>query len=120
MINLRYIPVFILLFLAGCAVRGAETPAQRLYAAQAEFNTYLHVAASYVQQPECSAAVQVACAEPRIKEHIKSLAREAKSLLDAARSALAGSRESPAIEAASAAVRSLVTYLVQREIVHGA
>ena len=78
----RLVLCFAVAVLAACA--GAQTPAQRLFAAQANLNAALAVAATYVEQPPCDEKLRRQCADPAVKIRIQDLASEARDALAAA------------------------------------
>ena len=108
------------LALAACATSIAETPAQRLYAAQGEFNAYGRVVLAYVRLPECVPEAITACSRPAIKARLKEMTRIAKSALDAGQVALAtpGARSGAGarVAMAVAAVVDIARYIATKEI----
>tara|TARA_R110000868_G_scaffold29889_27_gene111177 strand:+ start:9645 stop:10169 length:525 start_codon:yes stop_codon:yes gene_type:complete len=106
------------LSIAACTVRDAETPGQRLYAVQAQFNTVLQAAGAYVALPDCRPAVAAACADPDVKERIKGLVNTAANAIAAARPALTTSAGGSSVAVAAGLVRQLITYLVTKEILN--
>jgi hypothetical protein len=102
--------------LSACAARDAETPAQKLFAVQSEFNAVLQPVKSYVTQPECGPAVVVGCADTAVKSTIKRLVAEAGTAIGAARKALSSGAGGAGVADAAALVRRLVVYLVQKEV----
>ncbi len=60
------------LVLSGCAVAEAETPAQRVYAAQATYNGLLSVALKYESLPRCPAGeIKPTCSAPKVVAEIR-------------------------------------------------
>lgn len=102
--------------LTACVSRDAETPAQRLYAVQGEFNIVQQAVLSYVRLPDCAASPVGACSRRPVRERLVTLTRESLGAIRAARTALAAGSAVPEIAAASAALRSLTFYVAEEEI----
>lgn len=117
--NLGYIAVGLaVLLVAACtSTQVAETPAQRLFALQGEYNIALRSAAVYTNQPACSAVRTVACHDPAIKAKIIDSAHKAKSALKTARAALKTAQGGSKVAVAAVAVQSLTSYLLAKGIV---
>ncbi|WP_316978034.1 hypothetical protein [Shumkonia mesophila] len=99
------------LLLGACASMQAETPAQRVFAAQADFNAPLAVAVAYESQPRClEGQSQLAgCSDPAVVDILRSAYRDAAAALAAAQTAvrtpgIAESKVALAVAAARAAV----------------
>ncbi len=110
------IVVLAALTLTSCASLDAETPAQKLFAAQSEFNLYQRIVIVYLSQPECSGAVVVGCAKPEVKATLKSMAVRIKSSLALAKTSLETVRAMGSVAAAASLVRELAVYLTRKEI----
>ena len=108
--------VFAALVLASCATLDAETPAQRLFAAQAEFNIQSRVVIVYLSRPECGGAVTIVCAKPDVKAALKSMATRVKAALELAKTSLETARASGSVAAAAGLIRELAVYLARKEI----
>ncbi len=112
------------LVLAGCAMRQAETPAQQLFAAEAEFNIHQRGALAYVSQPECVVGVVVIrCADRGVKARIKTLIRQSTAALETAKATLRTSPGAPAlanqIAIVAGLVRQFAAYLINKELTRG-
>ena len=93
--------------LASCALPRAETPAQRLFALQADYVTVLTVAAEYESLPRCSAAPPP-CSTGAIVEKIRGADDIAFAAISVAKKALGeGDAVERSLAAASAAVAAL-------------
>ena len=101
---------------ASCASLDAETPAQWLFAAQAEFNIHQRVAIAYLSQPECGTAAVLGCARPDVKATLKSMAVRVRTSLAAARAALGTAQAHGTVTAAAGLVRDFAAYLARKEI----
>lgn len=99
-----------LLMLAGCASWQAETPAQRAYAAQSDYNAALAVALIYESLPRCPEGVTsllAACSEAPVVEEIRKADNDAFNALERAKGiALSPSKDGfdLALQAANAAI----------------
>lgn len=114
---MRVVLITALLFLAACtATKTAETPAQRLFALQGEFNIALRTATAYTSKPACSATVPVGCHEPEVKARIVSAAERADNALKTAKSALDTAAAEGRVAAAGQAIRALVSYMVAKGV----
>ena len=109
--------------LAGCTLLSGttvETPAQAVYLAQAELNMLLKVVVVYVEQPECTNVIVVACAEPIVKARLKVLAAEAGTAVNLAKRALAQGAliGDDRFTSAATSVRALITFVIARQLVN--
>lgn len=107
----RILPVFLAVLLTACASLVAETPAQRVYAAQADFNAPLAAAVAYESQPRCLAGQSrlAACSDPAVVAILRQAYRDAAAALKAAQDmvrtpGVTESKTAAAIAAARAAV----------------
>lgn len=114
---MRIVLVTALLFLAACtATKTAETPAQRLFALQGEFNIALKAATGYTSKPPCSSTLLIGCHKPDVKVEIISAAEKANGALKTAKAALATAQAEGRVALAGKATRALVTYMVAKGI----
>ena len=114
---MRIVLVTALLFLAACtATKTAETPAQKLFALQGEFNIALRAATAYTSKPACSATVLVGCHKPEVKAKIVSSAERANSALKTAKSALQTAAAEGRVAAARQALSALVAYMAAKGV----
>ncbi len=104
------------LTLASCASLDAETPAQKLLAAQSELNIYQRIEIVYLSQPEFGGAVVIGCARPDVTATLKSMAVRIKTALAVAKASLETARASGSVAMAAGLVRELVAYLARKEI----
>lgn len=72
------------LALAACASLQAQTPAQRVYAAQSDYNALLVVAVAYESQPRCLAEVKLNCSDVKAVTEIRKADNAAHAALRAA------------------------------------
>lgn len=106
--------------LAGCASRAAETPAQRVFAIQTEYNGALAVALAYESQPRCSETQPQPCSDPAAVNEIRKADNDAWAALLAAQEYVrAGGHEGGALAAALAAARSALGVLTAVLANHG-
>lgn len=98
--------------LAACATPAADTPAQRVYALQADLNAALASVNAYVHSPD-------AAARPEVKQSLKSLAATAGAAALTAQDAVRRG-DHPAVPAALGAARQaleeLSRYLIAQRI----
>lgn len=114
---MRIVLVTALLLVAACtATKTAETPAQRLFALQGEFNIALRAATGYTAKPPCSATLLIGCHKPDVKAEIVAAAEKADSALKTAKSALATAEAEGRVALASKATRALVSYMIAKGI----
>lgn len=102
--------------LAACATPAADTPAQRVYALQADLNAGLAVVNAYVHSPD-------AAARPQVKQSLKSLAATAVAAVLSAQAAVRDGNDAvvpAAVAAASRAVSELGAYLTAHRIAEAA
>lgn len=66
----------------------AKTPAQRIFAAQADYNGVLAAAVAYESQPRCSEAVVVACSNTEVVNVIRTADTAAYNALRAAQNVI--------------------------------
>lgn len=107
------------LVLAACASTVARTPAQRVFALQADYTVALSAAVTYESLPRCAPAVPAPCSAPavvaeirRADAHAFDALREAQLLVRSG--ALDGDAVELAITTGAAAIRVL-TRALQRE-----
>ncbi len=77
------------LLLGACASMEAETPAQRLFAAQSEFNIHQRIVIVYLSQPECAGPIFIGCARPDVKATLKIMVVRVRTALATAKATLA-------------------------------
>ena len=112
-------PAAVLLILAGCGVHGAETPAQRLYALQADFNLMQRAVLAYTERPDCTPpGIVVACARPPVRDRLRQAAAEALTALRTARTSLGrgDGAAGAALPLAAAALRRLAAEMAAGEV----
>lgn len=105
----------IAMLVAACASFEAETPAQRVFAAQADFNGPLAIVVAYESQPRCLEGQNAldGCSDLAVVAALRSAYLDAKAALSAAQTAvrtpgIAESRVNLAVAAARAAVEAFV------------
>ena len=76
------------LALSACASRVAETPAQRVFALQSEYNAALEIALAYESLPRCTFDEQAACSEVAVVETIRDADTFAFTAIEAAQNAV--------------------------------
>jgi hypothetical protein len=103
------------LLAAACASRIAETPAQRVFAAQADFNGALAVAVAYESQPRCLEGQSrvSACSDPAVVTVIRLAYLDAAAALGAAQTAVRtpGAGESNVAMAVAAARAAIDVFI---------
>lgn len=113
---MKYLIVTLALVLSACTSIEAETPQQRLYAVQGEFNIALKAAAAYTSQPACTAAVVIGCHKPGVKAGILAGAEEAKGAIDAAKAGVSAVGGGSKVALAGQATKSLINYMISKGI----
>lgn len=73
--------ILLVLAITACASLEAETPAQRVFAAQADYNGLLALAVAYESQPRCGAEATLACSSVKIVDRIRKADNEAHATL---------------------------------------
>ena len=114
----KSLAIIMVVFVAACA--GAKSPAQRMFVAQSNLNSALHVAVVYARQPVCTPIIVHQCADRVVKAQIKKYAESAGravALAKTGRGTVTEGETSARIVAATAAVTQLVTYLAQKGII---
>jgi len=106
---------FLLLLLVGCASMVAETPTQRVFAVQADFNAPLAVAVAYESQPRCKEGQGSldGCSETKVVDILRSAAKDVDNALKSAQTVVrtpgvAESKINLAIAIAKAAVDDFI------------
>lgn len=113
----RYIACFLTVLVVGCtSINTAESPAQRLYALQGEFNIALQAATTYLAQPPCSDTVVTGCHDPEVKARIQKAATEAYNALEVAKATIGTGQGAGYVALAGAAVGALVQYLTAKGV----
>jgi hypothetical protein len=97
-----------LLMLAACASQVAETPAQRVYALQADYNAALAAAVAYESQPRCEEGEWSGCSDPEAVAQIRRADDHAHDALQAAQSTVRGAAGGDGVETALIAAREAV------------
>lgn len=102
-----------LLMLGACASPVAETPAQRVYALQADYNAALAAAVAYESQPRCEQGETSldACSEADVVAALRRADNHAFDALQAAQAAVRESAGAGAVETALIAAREGVAAL---------
>ena len=82
----KAVVILFAVFLASCASLIAESPAQRVYAAQADFNGLLTAAVAYESQPRCTEGQSQldGCSDPDAVEALRLGYRDVQAALQAA------------------------------------
>lgn len=112
----HFLAVFLVLTVAGCASGEAETPAQKLYAIQGEFNIAGQAALAYTSLPECTPQVVVRCYDPEVKDRIVSLARRTRDAIAKGWTVIDTPAAGGYVAIAGAALSELAAYLASKEI----
>lgn len=83
---LALLVVPLLLLAPGCntAENVAKTPAQRVFAVQADYNAALNLALAYESLPRCSAAITSGCSQPAVVTELRRADNVAYSAIKAA------------------------------------
>lgn len=76
--------MFAVALLSGCASQEAQTPAQRVYALQADYNAVLAVAVTYESQKRCTTTVIAACSSVTVVNELRRGDDAARAALKAA------------------------------------
>ncbi len=111
---MRYAFLGILLFVAACASQIAETPAQRVFALQADFNAILSTAVVYTTLERCAADEIQPCSNQEVVDQIRRAAQHARDALRAAQNTVRANEAEGiglALTAAREAVAALSTIL---------
>lgn len=101
--------VVLVFILVGCASRQAETPAQRVFALQADYNAMLAVAVAYESQPRCGPVVAPPCSKAAVVDQLRRADDHAFDALQSAQRVIRSNdaRESPLQVAMAAAVEAV-------------
>lgn len=62
----HFMAIAALAFLVGCASTVGDSPAQRAFGVQSDYDGLLKVAVAYESQPRCTATVTKACSSPSV------------------------------------------------------
>lgn len=109
--------------LGACASIEAKTPAQRIYALQADYNALLAVAVAYESRPRCAGPPRLDCSDPGAVAEIRKADTDAHAVLRAAQAVARTPGASPSnliFASAHAAIDALRKILVNRGILIGA
>lgn len=110
------ISILLALVLTACASVEAQTPQQRLFAAQGEFNIALRTALVYTSQPPCSGTVLIGCHKPEVKAGIVESSKKAHDALKTAKAALATAQAADRVTAAAHLTRAMLNYMVAKGV----
>lgn len=80
----RLLAIALVAILAACASTVAQTPQQRVFALQTEYNGVLTAAVAYESQPRCTAVVTTKCSSTSIVAIIRKADIDAYAALKAA------------------------------------
>jgi hypothetical protein len=110
------IAAVLLLIVSSCASFEAETPGQKIYAIQGEFNTYMVAALKYTTLPTCLGSTVVGCYDPKVKDSIVRLARDTRGAIATARMYLDAPTAGSYVALAGTALNKLAVYMASKEI----
>lgn len=107
------------LFLTGCASREAETPTQRVFALQADYNALLALAVAYESQPRCGPGERLGCSDADVVAEIRRADNHAFDAIRTAQNLVRSpnARDSPVQLALAGAIEAvgLVRRILDRE-----
>lgn len=113
----------LVILLGACASQVAETPAQRVFALQSDYNGLLAAALTYESQPRCAAgqsSVTSPCSNPQVVADIRAVetdaARQIKAAQDTVRSGADTSTQVLALNLASNALAGFRNVLLSRGV----
>jgi hypothetical protein len=83
---MKYAALVLVVLLSGCASLIAETPAQRVYAIQADYNGPLAAAVKYESQPRCTEGQSQleGCSDPEVVSAIRKADNDVNAAIQAA------------------------------------
>lgn len=104
----RFIVLGLVALLAACASTIAQTPRQRAYALQSDYNGLLTAAVAYESQPRCTTVVKISCSDAKAVAEIRKADNVAYSAIASARSVAETATDGGTISTAlTAAVNAL-------------
>lgn len=111
--------------LSACASKEAQTPAQRVYAAQADYNALLKIAVAYESQPRCKLQITVSCSDVKVVSLLRKADNDAWAALKTAQDVVRSPHLDQgvwgnAMVAVEASLRTLRIVLVNHGILKGA
>ena len=118
----RFLILPVLILVVSCASMAAKTPAQRVFAAQSDYNALLSVAVAYESQPRCQEKVTLACSDPGVVAVVRKADTDAYTALKVAQDTVRtpGATDSTVnlvLTAAANAVANMRTVMVNHGLI---
>lgn len=107
--------------LTACASQEAQTPAQRVYAAQADYNALLKIAVAYESQPRCKTEITLKCSDVKVVSLLRQADNDAWAAIKVAQDTVRAPQLdsgvwSKALLGVTAALRTLRLVLINHGI----